>query len=138
MKHDAQAPQDIGPARLSLAAQLLPLDALAADTEPVPEPFTVHVFHDTDIHFTPDDSAAFDTEQVHARDNGRQMLRTVELPAPMENERLIARVRVRPIPKELTEVHDKWDRAGYVSLRRSGMPDVISPAWKPEGHRKTV
>jgi DNA polymerase-4 len=23
-------------------------------------------------------------------------------------------------------------------LRRSSMPDVISPAWKPSGHRKTV
>jgi DNA polymerase-4 len=23
-------------------------------------------------------------------------------------------------------------------LQRSSMPDVIAPAWKPEGHRKTV
>jgi hypothetical protein len=98
--------------------------AATAHAEPRRAPDTIHVFHDTDIHFTPDDSTAFDTETVTARDNGRQALRTIELPAPMENEHLIARVRVRPIPKELIEVHDKWDRAGYVALRRDGMPDV--------------
>ena len=87
-------------------------------------PATFHVFHDADIHFTPDDSSKFDTEHVTARDNGRQALRTIELPPPMDAEHLFARVRVRPIPKELTEVHDKWDRAGYVALRRDGMPDV--------------
>lgn len=92
----------------------------AADLDPV----TVHVFYESAIHFTPDDSSRYDTEAVTASDNGREISRTLEVVRPSGPVRITAHVQVLPIPKDEVVVHDKWDRAGNVRLSRPGMPDI--------------
>ena len=96
--------------------------ALAA--APVPDPVTVHVFYHQPIRFAPDSAAAFDTADIHAADNGREIERTVDLPAPGVPVRITARVRLRPIPKDEASVSDRWDRAGNVRLVLGNGPDV--------------
>ncbi len=84
------------------------------------DPVTVHVFHDDDIHFTPDDPTRYDTARVVGTDNGREVRRTVTLPAFDHPVRITAEVAVHPIPRDEQSVWDRWDRAGHVRLVRDG------------------
>lgn len=91
---------------------------------PTLDPVTVHVFHRSPIHFTPDDPARFDTALITASDNGREINRTVTLPRFDYEVRILARVTTRPIPQDAASVYDKWDRAANVCLLLPGQPDV--------------
>lgn len=88
------------------------------------DPVTFHVFYDNDIHFAPEDSGRYATEAVESLDKGRVISRTVRIDAPSYPAQIIARVTVKPIPKDEQSVHDKWDRAGNVRLRREGVADI--------------
>jgi len=80
------------------------------------DPVTVHVFHDDAIHFFPDDPGLFAAPPVEPADNGRAVERTVTLRPPSGPYRIFARVTTKPIPQDVSTVHDKWDRAGNVQL----------------------
>jgi hypothetical protein len=88
------------------------------------EPRTVHVFYENIIHFTPEDSSRYDTPLVTARDNGRVILRTLNLDTPRGPVAVIAHLTVRPIPKDERNMYDRWDRAGNIRLTLPGMPDI--------------
>jgi hypothetical protein len=88
------------------------------------DPWTVHVFHAQGIHFLPDEPDARVSGPVRAEDNGRVILRTVDLPEPPVPVRILARVRFLPVAKDEAEVHDKWDRAAGVRLVVPGRPDL--------------
>jgi hypothetical protein len=81
------------------------------------------VFSETVIHFTPDAPDRYDTDSVHAQDNGRVMERRLNLMDHVERDKFLrhggqvkAVLTIKPIPKTDTEVHDKWDRAGNIQL----------------------
>jgi hypothetical protein len=80
------------------------------------EPRTVHVFYENIVHFTPGDSSCYDTPLVKARDNGRVILRTLNIDKPEGPVEVIAHLRVAPIPKDERNMHDRWDRAGNIRL----------------------
>ncbi len=88
------------------------------------EPRTVHVFYENIIHFAPDDSSLYDTPLVTARDNGRVIIRTLDIGEPVRPARVIAHLTVRPIPKDERTMHDRWDRAGNVRLCVRGLSDI--------------
>lgn len=88
------------------------------------DPVTVHLFYDNVIHFTPDDSAKYDTETVTASDKGRIVSRTIDLERPAHPVRVMASVRIKPIVKDPVSVYDKWDRAGYISMSPAGMAEI--------------
>jgi len=98
----------------------LPVIAETAGIDPV----TVHIFYDNVIHFTPDDSAKYDTQAVSASDNGRVVSRAIDLEMPDRPVRIMANVRIKPIVKDEQSVHDKWDRAGSISMSLAGMADI--------------
>ena len=81
------------------------------------EPMTLRVFDANAIHFLPANPDTFATADVRSEDNGRVIARGVELAPLGETVRIIARVRIDPIPKDETSVHDPWDRAGNVRPR---------------------
>lgn len=85
------------------------------------EPRTVHVFYENIVHFTPDDSSCYDTPLVKARDNGRVILRTLNIDKSESSVDVIAHLRVRPIPKDERNMHDRWDRAGNIRLARQNV-----------------
>lgn len=80
------------------------------------DPNTVHVFYRNHVHFTPDDPSRHDTPFVTASDNGRQMVRVVDVGSPAGPQTITARLTIHPIAKDVSSVHDKWDRAGNVQL----------------------
>lgn len=85
---------------------------------------TVSIFAGDGIHFSPTRPDSFATDLVRTEDNGRVILRTVDLPSPPPGERIIAHLVINPIPKDEQSVHDKWDRAGNLSLASPGGPDL--------------
>jgi len=87
-------------------------------------PEVTHIFSDVTLHFTPDDSTRHDTPFATARDNGRMMTTYAELPARTGSGRLLVRLALRPIPKDMRNVHDRWDRAGWVRLVPAEGPPV--------------
>lgn len=88
------------------------------------DPVTVHVFHRDAIRFAPEDSARVEPGPVHARDHGREIERTIRIPAFEHPVRILARVTTHPIPQDAATVCDKWDRAGNVRLMVPGAPDA--------------
>ena len=85
---------------------------------------TITLFSDNVIHFTPDDSAKYDTADVFAEDNGRVMRTTVDLPRTDRPVKITARLVVKPIPLDAQSVCDRWDRAGNICLTSSGGADI--------------
>ncbi len=85
---------------------------------------TVVVFADNTIHFTPADTTKYDTDSVKARDRGRVMVRTVDLPRVSSPVRITGHLTVKPIPRDEQEMYDRWDRAGNVRLEIPGGPDI--------------
>jgi len=82
------------------------------------------VFDDNVIHFLPDEPGKFETVQVGAADNGREIAKVFELERPPAGTRILAEVTTRPIAKDIRDVHDKWDRAGNLRLSVGDGPDV--------------
>lgn len=87
-------------------------------------PVTVHVFYENMIHFLPDDSGRYDTPVHKARDNGREVVRTVDLGDPPSPAVIKAHFSIKPIPKDEKDVYDRWDRAGHVRMSVPGMDDI--------------
>lgn len=94
-----------------------------AQTEAV-DPLTVHIFYKNAIRFDPDHPNIMDTRFVKSLDNGRVVERTVVLEHPAYPVRIFAHLSVRPIPKDDSNVHDKWDRAGNVRLSIPNMAEI--------------
>lgn len=82
------------------------------------------IFRDAGIHFSQENPGAYGTEAVTAEDNGRVIVRTVDIALPREPVRIEAVVATRPIPKDDVSVCDPWDRAGNVRLVVPGSPDI--------------
>jgi hypothetical protein len=104
----------------TLLAWILPaLPALVPPSLAAPhatDPLTVHIFHEDRVHFAPDDPGSGDRPVVNASDNGRMISRTVQITPPAGTRRILAKVILLPIAKDVQSVHDKWDRAGTVQL----------------------
>ncbi|MFH2051460.1 MAG: peptide-N-glycosidase F-related protein [bacterium] len=100
--------------------------ALPGCGEPVPTPpaETIPLFRDVTLHFTPDDSTAFDSPFASARDKGRIMATYREFPVRSGPARVTLALAVDPIRKDIRNMHDRWDRAGWVRLVKPGMAPV--------------
>lgn len=85
---------------------------------------SVTVFTGNAIQFAPDSSARFDTPEVHARDNGRVIARTLTLPTLTGPTRITAHLVLNPVPQDELVVFDKWDRAGNIRLFVPDNPDI--------------
>lgn len=91
--------------------------ALASESQVV-------VFDDQGIHFDTETPGKYVTAETRAEDNGRVIVRTLTLPTPGADTRIVAHLVINPIPKDEIEVHDRWDRAGNVSLAIDGQPEL--------------
>lgn len=89
-----------------------------------PPPQIVPLYENVTVHFTPADSARYDTPVAFARDNGRVMATYRELPERRGPARVTLRLAVRPIRQDIRSVVDRWDRAGSVRLLKPGMAPV--------------
>jgi hypothetical protein len=112
--------------RKILPALLLLGMVLAGCNQPVatPEAETITLFEDVTIHFTPDDSTLYDSPFASARDRGRIMATYREFPRTFGPARVTLRLEVEPIRKDIRNMHDRWDRAGWVRLVKPGMEPV--------------
>ncbi len=82
------------------------------------------VFESAMIHFSPQDSLRYATDEISISDSGRR-IRSVQGFMPLtEPTRIVARVVMHPIPDSELTVHDPWDRAASVSLVQPGKPAV--------------
>jgi len=84
----------------------------------------IEIFNNDDIHFFPDSSKKFNSDRVTSSDNGREINRNIQLPKYDSDVRITAHLRIYPIPNDEISVHDKWDRAGNIRLRKEGMADI--------------
>ena len=84
----------------------------------------IQVFHDNVIHFTPVDPGRYDVPGIRSADNGRVLIRSLDVRPPEGPYRILARVETRPIPIDSIGVTDRWDRAGDVRLAVPGAPEV--------------
>jgi len=99
----------------------LPSSAMASEGQSAQ---SISVFAGNGIHFSPTRPDSFATGQVRTEDNGRVILRTIDLPSPPPGGRIVAHLVINPIPKDEQSVHDKWDRAGDLSLAVPDGPDL--------------
>ena len=111
---------------LAILLCALPWVLLSGCSQPIegPRPETVSLFEDVTIHFTPDDSTRYDSPFAAARDNGRIMTTYHEFARPLGPARLTLAMEVEPIRKDMRNMHDRWDRAGWVRLVKPGMAPV--------------
>ncbi len=109
---------------LMAAGLTLALIAGCAERVESPAPTLVTLFDDVTIHFTPDDSTRYDSPFASARDNGRVMTTYREFPTAPGPSRVTLLLEVEPIRKDIRNMHDRWDRAGWVRLRKPGMEPV--------------
>lgn len=61
---------------------------------------------------------------VTVAENGRVIIRTLELPSFDDPARIIGRLTIIPVPKDELDVCDKWDRAGNIRLAQVNGPDI--------------
>ena len=108
----------------SVVVWLFTAVAVAAVLVPTSAAEEISVFSGNTVHFTPDDVAKFDTDKVTARDNGRVIGRTLQLPIITGPTRITAHLTLKPIPQDDLVVFDKWDRAGAIRLFVPDGPDV--------------
>lgn len=106
-----------------LATAFLSLIPGAAGASGDVRPVTHEIFVNEVIQFRQEPA---DTTSVAATtaENGRVILRTVEIDPPDGASRVVARVATRPVPRDDVSVHDPWDRAGNVRLAIPGAPDL--------------
>lgn len=94
----------------------------------IPKPATprveIAVFQDDLIQYSPGDSVHADSMDVGIADKGREIFRTITLPQFDKPVRIMATVRIKPIPKDDISVYDPWDRAGNFRIKVPGQPDV--------------
>ncbi len=93
-------------------------------TAPPFETRTYEIFTDDMIHFLPDEPNKYQTVRTSSEDNGREVVTRLEIPDYGDHVAITARVSLRPVPKDLVTVHDRWDRAGHVRLVRDDGVDV--------------
>jgi len=89
-----------------------------------PEPETVDLFDDVTVHFTPGDPEKYDSPFASAKDNGRIMATYREMPAAGGPRTAVLHLEVEPIRKDIRNVVDRWDRAGWVRLVKPGMAPI--------------
>lgn len=112
-------------ALLALTAVLPGLVGAGCGESVAPPPaVTVPLFSGVTIHFTPEDSARYDSPFASARDKGRVMATYREFPPRQGPARVVLNLAVRPIRQDIRSVVDRWDRAGWVRLRKPGMTPV--------------
>ena len=88
-----------------------------------PAAVTVPLFDEVMVHFTPEQPDRYDSPFAEARDNGRVMTTYRELPVWTGPRRVTLHLELEPVRKDIRNVHDRWDRAGWVRLvPRSGPP----------------
>lgn len=99
---------------------------LAGCSQQIDEPTgqTITLFDKVTVHFTPEDSTRYDSPFASARDNGRVMSTYHEFPARTGPARVTLQLEVEPIRKDIRNMHDRWDRAGWVRLVKPGMVPV--------------
>ncbi len=131
MRHPAllRERQGTGPARRRLfAAAVLTVGFIVAFAAAPPcaagDGTVVEIFSDNAIHFSPEDPGVFETDLVRSEENGRVIVRVVELPTLAGPVSIMAHVAVRPIPKDDTSVHDGWDRAGNMRVSPEDGDDI--------------
>lgn len=91
----------------------------------VGEPVEFTVFKDNVIHFGEGaDSSKYNTSAVWTTDKGNTLQSYVEIPEFEHPVQITAHVAVRPIPKDMQHVYDKWDRAGNIRLVVDGQEDI--------------
>lgn len=103
---------------------LLAAASTAAEPAARRAPMELHILIDAGIHFSQEDPGRFETEGLAAEDNGRVVVRTLDVDLPGAPTKIEAVVRTKPVPKDELSVHDPWDRAGNVRLAVPGLPDV--------------
>ena len=62
-------------------------------------------------------------------------------PVPGDNSEFVAHPDRQRSHQAMDDINKRYGAMTLASARlldRSSMPDVISPAWKPEGHRKSL
>ena len=87
-------------------------------------PEVVSLFHDATVHFTPDDSTLYDSPFASARDKGRVMVTYQEMDTGRGPGRVLLKFSVQPIRKDIRNMVDHWDRAGWIRLVKPGMAPV--------------
>jgi len=97
---------------------------VAAGGAAADEALVVPVFQDEMFHYLEAEPGRYASEGVTFEESGRIVLKTVTVEPPEAFDRIVARVTVKPIPKDEVSVHDPWDRAGNVRLAVPGAPDV--------------
>jgi Peptide-N-glycosidase F, C terminal/Peptide-N-glycosidase F, N terminal len=90
----------------------------------LPPTEVISLFDDVILHFTPDDSTHYDSPFASARDKGRVMVTYREFSGPITAHKATLELSLRPIRKGIREVHDRWDRAGWIRLVKSGTEAV--------------
>lgn len=98
--------------------------SLPAPVDAAVDPLTVHVFNDDMVHFLPDDPSRYARPEVTSLEDGRVIRRRVELTPPEGPCRIIARVTTHPLPMDIQNVHDKWDRGASLRLVADGAPTL--------------
>jgi hypothetical protein len=82
------------------------------------------IFSKTIIYFNLDDPDQYASDTIAYADNGREAVRTMELPALTGQTKIMAHVKVASIPEDEVSVHDRWDRAGTIRVGKEGMADI--------------
>jgi len=111
-------------ARPSLVLCVLLVLAGCGERVAPPEPEIIPLFDGVTVHFTPDDSTLYDSPFASARDNGRIMVTYREMERKHGPGRVLLRLKVMPIRKDIRSMHDRWDRAGWIRLVKPGMAPV--------------
>jgi hypothetical protein len=88
------------------------------------ETVTYDIFSNNMIHYSSENPSQYETVTVSSQDDGREIRTELEIPKFNGPVKITAKVNLRPIPKDLISVHDKWDRAGHVRLVNENGPDV--------------
>lgn len=111
-------------ARPVVLAALLMILAGCGDRVLPPDPEVITLFRSVTVHFTPEDSTLFDSPFASARDKGRIMATYLEMPDTPGLGHVTLRLAVRPIRKDIRNMVDRWDRAGWIRLVKPGMAPV--------------
>lgn len=111
---------------LSSAALLSLFFGLGGCAEKIkPQPVErIPLYQGVTVHFTPEDSTRYDSPFASARDNGRVMTTYREFASPAAFGQASLELSLTPIRKGIREVHDRWDRAGWVRLVSPGAAPV--------------
>ena len=103
-----------------------------------PDPEIIPLYRDVTVHFTPDDSTLYDSPFASARDKGRIMSTYREMESERGPAQVMLRLEIQPIRKDIRNMVDRWDRAGWIRLVKPGMnPLAADRATAGDGHDNT-